>query len=426
MHGAESSNPFYGWKLLVFLGIAYSIQIGFCYYGPPVLLPFMTESMSWSRGETMVGYTLMIAILAISSPLIALLVNRFGARNVLFSGGMIMAVSTVCMSFWGHNYSLYLIVSALNGLGAGFATMIATQTVIVSWFHARRAMAMGIVLGGGAIGGFLAPQIISATVLASDGNWRIGWFVITFASIIGAAITLAKVRNSPSDVGQHPDGLDPDQSAENMSNRKNSKGTYHTSANWTVGDALKSPVLWLIIVALGAELFLWHIVKVQTPFHLRDRNFAPSQAALFYSLAIGFSILGRFITAALGDRIEPRYLIAGASILIFVGGILFWFASPEVPLVVYIYPLLSGCGFGIAYVCMPTILGNYFGVKSFPLINGIAYPIVALIELSGTPLAGYLYDLQGSYFTILLIGWIGAIIAFIAMMFCRPPKLKAT
>ena len=382
----------------------------------------MTGDMGWSRGEVMVGFTLMIVVLATSSPLLALLVNRFGARNVLFSGGLIVAASTVSMGFFGHSYAVYLILSAVNGLGASFATMLATQTVIVSWFNARRALAMGLVLGGGAIGGFVAPQIISEMVLATNNNWRAGWFLIAVASVVGAVIALATVRNQPSDMGQYPDGVSPHQLTHDAASKKHRIVTYRTSIDWSLGAALKSPALWLIIIATGADLFLWHIVKVQTPFHLRDRGFAPADAAFFYSLAIGFSILGRFSVAALGDRIEPRFLLGGASVFIFIGGILFWFVSPGLPLV-YLYPLLAGFGFGAAYVCLPTMLGNYYGAKLFSIINGIAYPIVALIEASATPLAGYLYDIQGSYFTILLVGWTGTIIAFIAMMFCRPPKI---
>jgi MFS family permease len=116
--------------------------------------------------------------------------------------------------------------------------------------------------------------------------------------------------------------------------------------------------------------------------------------------------------------------LATSSILILLGGILFWFVSPHAPWTAYLYPLLAGLGFGAAYICLPTMLGNYYGAKVFASINGIAYLIVAIIELSATPLAGFLYDMQGSYFTVLLIGWIGTIIALAFMLLCKPPKPK--
>ena len=54
---AEKDRPgFYGWWLLFFLWIVYTIPIGFVFYGPPVLYPFMIEETGWSRGDIMVGY----------------------------------------------------------------------------------------------------------------------------------------------------------------------------------------------------------------------------------------------------------------------------------------------------------------------------------------------------------------------------------
>lgn len=420
----KDSKPrrFYGWWLLAFLGIAYTIQIGFSVYGATVLLPFMAQTTGWSRGEIMVGYTILALLIGLSGPLAALTVNRFGARTTLFTGGLIIAIATSLMGFWGHIYAIYLTLCVFSGLGTSFATMLATQTVIVSWFHARRALAMGLVLGGGAIGGFIAPQILSTTVLAAGGDWRLGWFIIAITAVVGAVVAILSVRNHPSDLGQYPDGINLDGAQQTAANKKRPIRTYRTSEDWTMSAALKSPALWLCVVAMGADLFLWQVVQTQAPFHLRDRAFTAADAAFFYSLAIGFSILGRFAIAALGDIVEPRFLLAGASILILLGGVLFWFVSPEARWTAYVYPLLAGFGFGAAYVCLPTILGNYFGARAFASINGIAYPLVATIQSGATPAAGFLYDIQGSYFTILLVGWVGTIIAFIAMLLCRPPK----
>jgi len=420
----SSSRRFYGWWLLAFLGITYTIQIGFSLYGATVLLPFMSQSTGWSRGETMVGYTMMALLLGLSGPVAALMINRFGARATLFTGGIIIAVSASLMGFLGHIYTVYIVLCVFTGLGTSLATMLATQSVIVSWFNVRRAFALGSVLGGGAIGGFIAPQILSAAVLAADGDWRLGWFIIAITAIVGAVVAILAVRNRPSDLGQYPDGINPDQAMPTTASQKRSVRTYRTSEDWTMRQALKSPALWLAVIAMGADLFLWQVVQTQAPFHLRDRAFTAADAAFFFSLAVGFSILGRFAIAALGDTVEPRFLLAGASILILLGGVLFWFVSPEARWTAYVYPLLAGFGFGAAFVCLPTILGNYFGVRAFASINGIAYPIAATIQSGATPAAGFLYDIQGSYFTILLVGWAATAIAFIAMLLCRPPKPK--
>ncbi len=38
------------------------------------------------------------------------------------------------------------------------------------------------------------------------------------------------------------------------------------------------------------------------------------------------------------------------------------------------------------------------------------------------PLAGFLYDVQGTYLTIMIITGVAAILALVAILLCTPPK----
>jgi hypothetical protein len=40
------------------------------------------------------------------------------------------------------------------------------------------------------------------------------------------------------------------------------------------------------------------------------------------------------------------------------------------------------------------------------------------------PLAGFFYDLQGTYFTIMVISWIAGVVGLVAILLCTPPKPK--
>jgi MFS family permease len=415
------TKGFYGWWLLFFLWVVYTIPIGFAFYSPAVLYPFMLEEVGWSRGGIMMGFTATMLLFGLSGPLTAWMLGRFGARITLAIGGVIVAIATFLMGLTGHVYSVYLVLSCLSGLGISCASMIPVQMVVVSWFSVRRALALGLVMGGGAIGGFLAPQIISEAVQATGGNWRIGWFIIAAASIIGMVVATIAVRNQPSDMGQHPDGLVPHGAKATAGANRTAK-IYRTSINWTVRNALKTPALWLLIGAVVGSFFLWQVVVSQGPLHLQDRGFDPAMAAFFYSLAVGLSIVGRFTIAALGDIIEPRFLFAFGAFCILLGGILFWFVSPEAKWVAYLYPLLAGFGFGAAYICIPTIVGNYWGTTAFAGISGMVSPVSMSFQAMAAPLAGFLYDLQGTYFTVMVISWVAAAIGFVAIFLCTPPK----
>jgi MFS family permease len=237
-------------------------------------------------------------------------------------------------------------------------------------------------------------------------------------------MALVTVRNYPSDMGQYPDGLAPceDESTGRAINRKSR--TYRTEVDWTVHDAVRTRSLWLLIIGVVFSAFVWQVIVTQGPLHLQDRGFDPGMAAFFYSLAIGLSIVGRFTIAALGDIIEPRYLFAGGIFFILLGGVLFWFVSPAAMWMAYMYPLLAGFGFGLTYICLPTMIGNYWGASAFAGIRGIDSPIELSVQAMIAPIAGFLYDLQGSYLTVLIVSLIAGVVGLVAILMCTPPKPK--
>jgi MFS family permease len=421
MKAGKETPGFYGWWLLFFLWIVYTIPIGFVFYGPPVLYPFMIEETGWSRGDIMVGYAAMMLLTGVASPLAAWMIGRLGVRVTLFIGGIGLAVVNFAMAFAGGSYPAYLTLCVLLGLVAAPATFIPIQTVIVFWFDARRALALGLVLGGGAIGGFFAPQIVNAAVLGAGGDWRIGWTITAAASLAGAVVAILAVRNRPADLGQRPDGVPPEE-AKAAVGAKRAIRTYRTTTVWTLADALRTPALWLLLLSAVGTFCLWQVLVTQGPLHLRDRGFDPEMAAFFYSLAIGLSIAGRFSVAALGDIIEPRFIFAFAVLCMLIGGVLFWFVTPDVMWAAYLYPLLGGFGMGAAYICEATMVGNYWGPEAFAKIRGVIGPIAVILEAGVVPLAGFLYDVQGTYLTIMIITWVGAILAIGAVLLCTPPR----
>ena len=416
-------GSFSGWWQLFFLWIAYTMPIGFAFYGPAVLYPVMIRDLGWSRGEIMTGSTAILLLLGLAAPPAAWMIGRFGARVTLTLGGAIVALASFLIGLLGHLYAIYLTLSFAVGLGICFATMIPIQTVAIAWFHARRALALGLVLGGGAIGGFLAPLAINQAILAAGENWRIGWYMIAGACAIGFAVALLAVRNRPSDVGEQPYGLSPEaRGPVPPAAQPTTTRTYRTPVNWTVRASVRTPTFWLLIVAAAGTFSLWQIVMTQGPLHLQDRGFDPFETAFFYSLAIGLSIAGRFTTAALGDRIEPRHLFALGACCTLIGGIIFWFVSPTAIWTGYLYSLLTGFGFGASYICVPTMIGNYWGPEAFAGISGLISPAIMVFEAAAAPLAGFLYDIQGSYIVVMVISWIGAAVSLVAILLCKPPR----
>ena len=438
MPNKATVSGFYGWWLLPILCLVYSIPIGFALYGPPVIYTFMAEDLGWQRGQINVGYSIIGIMLGMGALVIPWLINRFGPRKTLAIGGIIIALccvlmallAQVCMIFSGHSYPvLYWIICFFLGLGLSLSSVVPTQALVLLWFNVHRALALGLVLGGGAIGGFIYPQIISAGIIDYGNDWRVGWYIIALACLAGAVIALIAVRNRPEDLGQHPDGLDPAVEQAAIAHARHSPiRTYHTAFSWRFEDAVKTHSLWLLVATTSFLFFLWQAVLTQTPAHLHDRGFSPSDAqlifqpAFIYGLILACSIIGRLSVSFVGEKIETRYFISIAGFSLLAGGILFTIASKDNLWAAYLYPLLAGFGFGATYVATPLIVGNYFGAASFPSISRITNPVNSIFQFGAPAFAGYMYDINGNYDTAMLIACAGGLIGAVLILFCTPPK----
>lgn len=357
------------------------------------------------------------------------LINRFGPRKTLAIGAGITTASCFLMAFFGHMYPAYLLLCFFTGIGISFGSVVPIQALVLHWFNMRRALAMGLVLGGGAIGGFIYPQIISACIVNLGGDWRIGWDVIAIACLLSGFIALVAVRNRPEDLGQHPDGISPAiAGVATASSKMKPIKTYRSPINWKFKDALRTRSLWSVIIGTAFIFFLWQTVLTQTPAHLSDRGFSPTDPVIFfqpafvYGLILAFSIVGRLSVSFLGELIEARFLVGIAGFCLIIGGGLFWLASRDNLWAAYLYPLLVGVGFGATYVCFPLILGNYFGAESFHNVSGVANPVGALFQFTAPFVAGSLYDLNHSYGLAISIACSIALIGALVILSSHPPR----
>lgn len=134
------------------------------------------------------------------------------------------------------------------------------------------------------------------------------------------------------------------------------------------------------------------------------------------------SISGKLSAGVFGDRFEPRYVIMAGLILSIVGYIVLMKTSSIV--LIYVYAILLGHGFGFVYVCLFTMLANYYGSGSIRSFLGLMLPIVTVFGAAGPALGGMLKDHTGSYSAPLLSAVALAIIGFVALIFATPPIEK--
>jgi MFS family permease len=366
-----------------------------------------------------VPYSVLMLVSGLPAPLVALLVVRKGIRFALITGTLVLLVASLFMAlvagtFWAAVFG----GGVLAGIGVVTAGALPVQTSTMRWFVRRRALAFAIILSAGGIGGVFAPPLLNYAI-SSTGTWRTGWWIIAGLAVFAALIAFLFARDQPSDLGQHPDGIDPASAAAQSADAKRAQRVHHTEEAWTAREAVRSPTLWLLLactcgMSMGYTWFLSHGVA-----HLQDFGHTKAVAAFTASSMAATTLLGKFAVGLLGDRVEPRYLFA-ASVALFGVGILL-IVNPRDPAVLYTFGLCLGVGWGGALTCLMTILANYYGSQAYPAAVGVTLAVQPPVSAISPALSGYLYDAYGSYAPTLYTLAALCLVSALLLTRARPP-----
>jgi MFS family permease len=407
------------WAILV-------VNLAFPYYGAGLLGAYMANELHFDRGTLGLCFAIFQWTTALPAPLVALCLNRKGVRFTLVLGSALLCLGSFLMAVFAHSaWQVYVAFGGVVGTGVLTGSMVATQTGIGRWFEKRKALAISVLLTGPYIGGFIAPLVLNWVVVGSGGHWRSGWGLMSALSLLAAVLALVCVKESPAELGQYPDGgpVAPPRVAAGAGVVQPKGSVYRTAEDWSFPEVLRSPQLWLLVLAAvgfstGLGTFLSHGI-----IHLRDLGHTAGEAALALSVMSLASLAGTLVVAGLGDRIEPRLIFSVASAVGGLGYLLALHAAGTGSL--YLCVVLLGVGLGACPPCLMTIPANYFG-------NGPYASIVGLLSATGPTAgaiaawgAGFAYSQLGSYrlaFNVIAATcFAGAVLALLA----TPPLRRA-
>lgn len=407
------SKPlYYGWILLGVLWLVFAFNLGFPAYGGPVINTAMAKDLGFSRETLGLITTFYIIMSGLPGPVVAMAVNRFGVRRTLVAGSLMNVAGALFMATVANSgTAAYLGFGLVVGGGVCTGAAIASQTALSRWFVRRRSLALSILYSSGAIGGFFAVKYILPWAMQAGGSWRTGWWVIVALSALAGLLALVFVRERPEDMGLLPDG---DGGGTGNASAK-ARPAFITATPWESRQVLSRPTYWLIVFSLvggsgGYTLFLAHGIV-----HLQDLGHSIEVARGALATMTWTGLLAKAVIMWLGDRLDPRYL--WAVFMVFFGAGLVIIVGARTPMLVNAFATCLGIGFGGGVVCLMATLGNYYGLKAFALLSGIAIAINTTLSALAPYIAGFLFDHGYGYggTCYFLAGWcfLGALVLFL-------------
>jgi MFS family permease len=413
-------KSFYGWKLLLVFWAVIVLNFAFPTFGMSVVNTYMAGAMHLDRKELGLAYSVFTLMGGLPSPIVGWSINRFGIRRTMLAGIVLVGSGAVLMAAVVHTaLEAFLVLALVVGFGAALSGTMGPQVGVARWFHAKRGRAMSLFFTCSGIGGFLAVPLLNAVISRSGGNWRSAWWFMAAMSVVSLLLAGLFIRESPEQMGQEPDGGATAPASRAVAQSKPARGVFKTTEDWTLRETLRTPALWILIVTYLGFFTGFFIYLAHGIINLEGLGHSPAAAAQSLALLMLSSVIGQFAVAALGDRVEMRFIFAIAVVLFGIGIALATHASSSLAL--YPYAICMGAGFGAGYTCLATMQTNYFGPKVYPALLGITIPMGTILGAVGPVVAGWFYDAYHSYTQIFFLVAAVCFGSAVLLLFAKPP-----
>ena len=374
----HSGLRYEGWRVAIASGIGVFVSFAsLLVYTFGIFLKPLADEFSWSREAISAAFGIAAMTVAICSPPLGYLLDRFGPRRVIVPCVTIFGCAFASLSLLTPQlWHLYLVFVILGIVGNGTAQMAYTRAVS-SWFDDRRGMALAVLLSGGAIGAMVLPP--AAQALIDRLGWRgaalaLGMMVLG----IGLPVITGFVRERPASSEPQREG------AEGVS----------------LAAALRSRAFWILVIVLFISSVAQNGAITHLSALLTDRGVSAGGAAAAVSVMGGASLAGRFVTGWLLDRFFAAR-VSFALLATAAGGTLLLSGASSLWAGILAAAMI-GFGMGGEADVTPYMLSRYFGLRYFSLLYGLTWTAYACAGAAGPVLMGQAFDTTGSYETLLV------------------------
>ncbi len=414
----STTAKFYGWKLVGILWFLYMVNMGFALYGGLIANTYMLKDVVMDRTTFGLGVTICLFALGLPSMLIAMSIEKWGARWTFAIGSMLIFVGSIIMSMATQPWHYFVGFGGFVGAGVGFATVMPCSTLVTRWFQRFRGKAMALTMTAAGFGGFIGSPAINKILALNGGNWHQTWLIIGGIALAGLVVSLLFVKERPEDLGQVPDGKKEEPSAR----QDVAANKLQTSYLWTPAEAYRTKAFWLIVIAGHATFYPFYFTGAHWVLHLKGFGLSAADAALGMGIFTLVSVFGKMGGGVLLDKLAGRYVFIIGICITALGSFLGINANSL--MLAYIASGLLGLGFGWTFVTSSTIIANYYGPFAFPKLFGLQYFIISVTCPLAGVIGGKIFDIFNSYTLAFYINIAVCALSILAILCALPPTSK--
>ncbi len=383
----ESTLRYPGWSVATaaFVGVMTSFAPIVPYTFSLFLNP-LHAAFGWRRAAIDGTFAIAALTVALISPFIGMLLDRFPPRRIILPSIVVFALALASLSRLSGGIGQFYATFFILGLVANGTAQFAYTRTILTWFQKHRGLALALILTGSGMGSILIPP--ATQWMIGHHGWRSAYLLLGGIALLGLPLTALLVRNRPEPVQQSV--------------------VRDAIPGMSVRAAFASVAFWVLCAITVLSAFSENGLVTNLAAILTDHGVTPQSAALALSVRGGAGIVGRLCVGFLIDRFSPQRIQTMILVLAATGTLVFAFARS--PAMAMLGATLLGVGLGSEADVQPYLLAHYFGRKHFSVLYGLTWTAYAIGGATGPMFIGHLYDGAGSYHVSFVVDL--AVVAF--------------
>jgi MFS family permease len=377
------------------------VGLGLTYLFDTYLREIVAE-FGWSRASFSAAHASRLAVLALASPVAGWATDRLGARAVLGTGivilgsvGLLYGRIEALWQLWGLSLMIGLVMAALGD--------VAVASVVSRWVTSGRGLALGIVYSGSNVGGMLA--VLASAPIVEAAGWRASVLTLVGGgSLVLLPVALWTVRA--------PEVVPVESSSRTEPLPRERRPALDLSA------AVRTRSFWLLFVGLFLFYFYYIAVLDHLVAFLQDVGLSRKAASQAFGVTILLGVGSKIGIGVLFDRFPAKLgLLLNFGVLAVASALLVLVPAPGA---LPAFVILHGAAVAAQNVTYPIVVADCFGADRMAWIYGVLMLALMLGGLTGSVLAGAVFDHFGSYRVALILFAVGNGLTLVLLSFVRP------
>ncbi|NIF87241.1 MFS transporter [Burkholderia sp. Cy-637] len=329
----------------------------------------------WSRSEVSLGLTIFEFAMGPGTIVLGSLIDRWGVRKPTLIFLSLFALSIALVGVIPPSVPLFCLAFVAVGFFAPGSNALPYANVVCARFDKHRGLALGLTVGGTAVGGALMPQY--AGFLLSHFGWRGGYLGVAAAVAAFSLPALYFLVRMPKGTKEA---------------RRRSLDAGLPKLSRIVRTSRSFRQLGIAIFCMSGVMLA--LLSQMVPM-MMDRGATIGMATSMLSIAGLSSAIGRLLAGYLMDRMHAPY-VAAMSFAITLAGVLI-LASGAIGLDAMIAAGLIGVSIGAEADIITFIVSRYFDLRLFGRVCGGIWACWGWGAGIMIFLTGLCYDLLHSY-----------------------------